>query len=117
VIQTLLSTVCPGDDVLIPAPYWTSYPDMVKMCGARPVSVPTKAEDGYVLTAAVLREALKAHPKATCIILCNPSNPTGAVAGEKELKECAEVLLDYPKVCTYVLSICILLMCLDVLSI
>jgi bifunctional pyridoxal-dependent enzyme with beta-cystathionase and maltose regulon repressor activities len=71
---------------------------MVKMCGARPVPVPTRAEDGYVLTASVLKDALQAHPKATCIILCNPSNPTGAVAAESVLRECATVLEAYPKV-------------------
>jgi len=58
VIQTLLAVVCPGDDVIIPAPYWPSYPDMVKMCGARPVVVESSAANGYVMTAADLRATL-----------------------------------------------------------
>lgn len=98
VIQALMSVVCPGDDVLIPAPYWPSYPDMVKMCNARPVSVRTMAKDGYVLTATSLREALQSNPKTSCIILCNPSNPTGGVADVENLKSLATVLRDYPQV-------------------
>ena len=98
VIQTLLSVVCPGDDVIIPAPYWPSYPDMVKMCGARPVIVDSTAANGYIMTASSLRATLEAHPKATCMIFCNPSNPTGAVAGRKDLEQMVEVLQDFPKV-------------------
>ena len=91
VIQTLLSVVCPGDDVIIPAPYWPSYPDMVKMCGARPVIVDSTAANGYIMTASSLRATLEAHPKATCMIFCNPSNPT-------DLEQMVEVLQDFPKV-------------------
>ena len=98
VIQALMSVACPGDDVLIPAPYWPSYPDMVKMCNARPVPVRTLAKDGYVLTAASLREALQNNPKTSCIILCNPSNPTGGVADSENLLSLAAVLRDYPQV-------------------
>lgn len=85
VIQSLLTVVCPGDDVLLVAPYWPSYPDMVKMCGANPVTVNTTPEDGYSLRPEALRETLSAHPKVSCMILCNPSNPTGCVMDEDEL--------------------------------
>ena len=98
VIQALMCVACPGDDVLIPSPYWPSYPDMVKMCNARPVSVRTSAKDGYILTPESLRQALQSNPKASCIILCNPSNPTGGVADLENLRGLASVLRDYPQV-------------------
>jgi len=98
VIQTLLSIVSPGDSVLVPAPYWPSYPDMVKMCGAKVVTVETRPEDGYLLTAQGLREALENNPLTTCLIFCNPSNPTGGVHNQKRLEELAKVLLDFPQV-------------------
>ena len=66
----------PGDDVLIPAPYWVSYPDQVKLCGANPVFVPTREEDGFRLSARELAAAITPNTKA--IILNYPCNPTGA---------------------------------------
>lgn len=90
-----------GDTVLIPAPYWPSYPDMVKMCGGVPVAVETLAADGYTLSGSALRSALDAHPGTSCLILCNPSNPTGCVAGRSALEDIAHVLADFPKVCPY----------------
>lgn len=98
VLQALLAVVCPGDDVLVPSPYWPSYPDMVKMCQAAPVDVGTKSSNGYALTGKELRDAITAHPKTSCIILCNPSNPTGCVMTKPQLEELAKVLLDFPKV-------------------
>lgn len=99
VIQALMSVVSPGAEVLIPAPYWTSYPDMVKMCpGASPLIVETRPEDNYVLTAETLRNTLSKHPKISCMILCNPSNPTGSVASKSQLQAIANVLKDYPQV-------------------
>lgn len=98
VLQSLLAVVSPGDKVLIPAPYWTSYPDMVKICGGLPTVVDTHPEEGYVLSATALRDALVRNPEVTCLILCNPSNPTGGVAGRESLLQLAQVLVDYPKV-------------------
>lgn len=98
VLQSLLSIVSPNDQVLIPSPYWTSYPDMVKICNAVPVVVETYPEENYVLTAQSLKKALQENPRVTCLILCNPSNPTGCVADYQSLLELAEVLSQYPKV-------------------
>eukprot|EP00607_Mallomonas_marina_P009867 CAMPEP_0182419076 /NCGR_PEP_ID=MMETSP1167-20130531/3471_1 /TAXON_ID=2988 /ORGANISM="Mallomonas Sp, Strain CCMP3275" /LENGTH=397 /DNA_ID=CAMNT_0024593683 /DNA_START=297 /DNA_END=1490 /DNA_ORIENTATION=+ len=98
VFQGLLAVVKPGDEVIVPAPYWPSYPDMVKMCYAEPVILPTSADKGYNIQAETLREMLEKHPKVSAIILCNPSNPTGGVADEDTQLEMAKVLMDYPKV-------------------
>lgn len=99
VIQALMSVVSPGDEVLIPAPYWTSYPDMVKMCnGAKPVIVQTSPSNGYILTPSELRSTLSSNPRISCIIICNPSNPTGSVATREQLTALAEVLHDFPSV-------------------
>ena len=72
--------------------------DMVKMCGATPVIIPTTPEENYTLSPKKLREVLSTHPKITCIILCNPSNPTGCVASKSELEAIVEVLNDFPQV-------------------
>jgi len=90
--------VSPGDKVLIPSPYWTSYPDMVKMCSAEPVIVRTLAENQYQLTASQLETTLQAHPDISAIILCNPSNPTGCIATKEELDALIAVLLRYPDI-------------------
>jgi aspartate aminotransferase len=66
----------PGDEVIIPAPYWVSYPDMVLLAGGTPVILPTRAEDGFRVTPAQLRAAIT--PKTRAFVLCSPSNPTGA---------------------------------------
>jgi aspartate/methionine/tyrosine aminotransferase len=93
-----MAVVCPGDEVLIPAPYWTSYPDMVKMCQANPVIVSTTAVENYVLTAKSLQSALESNPKISCLILCNPSNPTGSLMTAAQLAELVGVLEAYPSV-------------------
>lgn len=98
VIQALLCVVSPNDEVIIPAPYWPSYPDMVKMCQANPVIVPTLAQDNYIISPETLLDSLKKHPKVKAIILCNPSNPTGGVADKNELMKLAEVLNEFPQV-------------------
>lgn len=79
-----------GDEVLIPAPYWVSYPDMVKLAGGTPVFVPTLAEHDFVPQPEAIRERLT--PRTAAIVLNSPSNPTGAVWGEEALRGIAEVL-------------------------
>lgn len=79
-----------GDEVIVPAPYWLTYPELVKLCGGVNVFVQTKAEDGFKLTAAGLEKAITEKTKA--VLINNPCNPTGAVYSEKELKALARVL-------------------------
>lgn len=98
VYQGVLATCGQGDSVLIPAPYWPSYPEMASLAGAESIIVETTAESGYLLTAESLRSSLEANPNCKLIILCNPSNPTGAVYTKENLEELATVLLDFPKV-------------------
>lgn len=93
---SILATINPGDEVLIPAPYWVSYPQMVKLAEGKPVPVKTTFANNYKLTATQLEEAITAKTKA--IILCSPSNPTGACYTRSELKELAEVLKNNPHV-------------------
>lgn len=90
----LLATINPGDEVLLPAPYWVSYPEMVKMADGVPVVIKTSFDNEYKLTAEQLRNAIS--PKTKALILCTPSNPTGACYSRDELKELATVLDDYP---------------------
>lgn len=98
VYQGVLATSGPGDTVIIPSPYWPSYPEMASLVGAEPVIVETSPETGYLLTPEVLRRAMQQHPASTLLILCNPSNPTGGVYNKKQLEGLAAVLRDYPKV-------------------
>ncbi|MGR3485682.1 MAG: pyridoxal phosphate-dependent aminotransferase [Paracoccaceae bacterium] len=94
--NALLATMNPGDEVIVPAPYWTSYPDMVRMAGGEAVIVPTTARDGYRLTAAALEGAITARTK--WVILNSPSNPTGAGYGEPHMRALTDVLLRHPHV-------------------
>jgi aspartate aminotransferase len=80
----------PGDEVIIPAPYWVSYPEQVRLVGATPVIVPTREEDNWLLSVDVLGRALTARTKA--IILCTPSNPTGAAYPRERLLALAKLL-------------------------
>ncbi len=80
----------PGDEVVIPAPYWVSYPEQVNFTGATSVIVETTADSGYRMSAAQLEAALT--PKTKAVILCSPSNPTGAAYTEAQLKALADVL-------------------------
>ncbi|MCC5907403.1 MAG: pyridoxal phosphate-dependent aminotransferase [Balneolaceae bacterium] len=93
---SLLATVDEGDEVLIPAPYWVSYPEMVKMAGGTPVIVKTEFVNDYKLTPGQLKDALNKKTKA--IILCSPSNPTGSCYTREELEDLASVLENYPDV-------------------
>jgi aspartate/methionine/tyrosine aminotransferase len=98
VFQGMMATCGPGDAVLIPAPYWPSYPEMALLCGAESIVVETSAETGYLVTPEALRQILQAHSNIKLIILCNPSNPTGGVYPEAELQAMAKVLMDFPHV-------------------
>jgi aspartate aminotransferase len=82
----------PGDEVLIPAPYWVSYPDMVMLAGGRPVILETRAEDDFAVTAEQVRAACTGRTRA--IVLNNPSNPTGAVYSRKQVEALAAAVVD-----------------------
>lgn len=88
--QVILAIVNKGDEVIIPAPYWVSYPEMVSMAEGENVFIDTSEETGFKLTAQQLENAITEKTKA--IILCNPSNPTGSAYTENELKEIAKVI-------------------------
>lgn len=88
----LASTVGPGDEVIIPTPYWVSYSDLVQMTGARYVLVPTTHENGFRMTPEQLRAAIT--PRSKLLMLNSPSNPTGTVYSRQELLALADVALD-----------------------
>jgi aspartate aminotransferase len=96
IYNALLATLSPGDEVLIPAPYWVSYPDMALLAGGEPVIVPTTVEDGFRLKSEALEKAIT--PKSKWLILNSPSNPTGAAYSAADLKAIAAVLLRHPQV-------------------
>ena len=100
VCNSILALVNPGDEVIIPAPYWASYPQMVKLAGGVPVAVRTAFENNFKITAGQLEKAIT--PKTKMIILCSPSNPTGSIYSQEELDELAKVVLNHPDL--YVLS-------------
>ncbi|MBW7995427.1 MAG: pyridoxal phosphate-dependent aminotransferase [Candidatus Glassbacteria bacterium] len=92
VFLAVMALVDPGDEVIIPAPYWVSYPEMTKAAGGTPVIVETTAESEYKITAQQLKDATT--PKSRLLILNSPSNPSGMVYSRQELTELAEVLRD-----------------------
>lgn len=100
VCNSILALVNPGDEVIIPAPYWVSYPQMVKLAGGVPVTVRTAFENNFKITAEQLEKAIT--PKTKMLILCSPSNPTGSIYSQEELDELAKVVLNHPDL--YVLS-------------
>ena len=83
----------PGDEVIIPAPYWVSYSELVKLTGAVPVIVPTRQEDDFKLTTEQFRGALTDRTKV--LLLCSPSNPTGSMYAPEELGELADVAIEH----------------------
>jgi aspartate aminotransferase len=95
IFQSILN---PGDEVLIPAPYWVSYPDQVLLADGVPVVLPTTAQDGFKISPEQLEEALREHPQTRAIVMNSPSNPTGAVYSPELLKKLAQVLDHYPNV-------------------
>jgi aspartate aminotransferase len=90
IFNAFLATLGEGDEVIVPAPYWVSYPDMIRLAGAQPVIVPCSAQRGWKLTPKALAEALTARTR--WLILNSPNNPTGAVYNRKELAALGEVL-------------------------
>jgi aspartate aminotransferase len=94
--NALVATIDQGDEVIIPAPYWVSYPDIVQFAGGMPVIVMATAAQNYKITPEQLEAAIT--PKTRWLILNSPSNPTGAAYDADELKELGEVLLRYPQV-------------------
>jgi len=94
IYNAFAATLNPGDEVVIPAPYWVSYPDMALLCGGQPVFVETKLIDGFKLKPDALRKGLT--PNSRWLILNSPSNPTGAAYTWPELQALAAVLLEYP---------------------
>jgi len=85
-----------GDEVIIPAPYWVSYPDIVLLAGATPVAIDTNLDSHFKISPAQLEAAIT--PRTKLLVLNSPSNPTGSVYSEAELKALADVLLRHPQV-------------------
>ncbi len=96
IYNALAATLNEGDEVIVPAPYWVSYPEMVELCGGTSTIVACAAEDSFKLTPAALDQAIT--PNTRWLILNSPSNPTGAVYSEPELRALAQVLLKHPHV-------------------
>ena len=96
VCNAIMALVNPGDEVIVPAPYWVSYPEMVKLADGTPVIVSAGIEQNFKITGAQLESVIT--PKTKMIILCSPSNPTGSVYTKEELKELADVLAKYPNI-------------------
>ena len=96
ICNVILALVNPGDEVIIPAPYWVSYPQMVKLAGGVPVTVSAGFEQNFKMTAEQLENAIT--DKTKMLILCSPSNPTGSVYNKEELASLAEVLRKHPDV-------------------
>jgi aspartate aminotransferase len=88
----MMALIEPGDEVIIPAPYWVSYPEMVQLAGGKPVIVKTTAEQNYRITPEQLRQAIT--PNTKLFVLNSPSNPTGMVYSPAEIKALAEVVVD-----------------------
>jgi aspartate aminotransferase len=96
IFNAMMATLNPGDEVIIPAPYWVSYPDMVLLAGGEPVIVKAGLEAGFRITPAQLEAAIT--PKTKWLFLNSPSNPTGAAYTAEQLKGLAEVLRRHPQV-------------------
>jgi len=88
----MLALIQPGDEVIIPAPFWVSYPEMVKLAAGTPVIVPTTPETGYRITPEQLRKAIT--PKTKLFVLNSPSNPTGMIYTPEEIRAIAQVLVE-----------------------
>lgn len=96
IANAFLATLDAGDEVLVPAPHWVSYPDMASLCGATPVTLPTSARNGFKMLPRQLDAALT--PRSRWLVINSPCNPTGAVYSAADLRGLADVLLDHPGV-------------------
>ena len=96
VCNVIMVLVNKDDEVIVPAPYWVSYPEMVKMADGTPVIIPAGIEQDFKITPAQLEAAIT--PKTKALILCSPSNPTGSVYSKEELEALAEILAKHPQV-------------------
>ncbi len=94
--NAISATINPDDEVIIPAPYWTSYADMLEFCGAKLVSLPCSVESGYLLTPEVLEQAIT--PKTRWLLLNTPGNPSGAMYSAEQLAALADVLRRHPQI-------------------
>jgi len=96
IMNVILSIIDPGDEVIIPAPYWVSYPEMIKFADGEVVEIKTNIEDNFKFTPEQLEKAITTKTKA--IIYSSPSNPTGSLYTKEELKAIADVLAKYPNI-------------------
>lgn len=96
VCNTIMTLINAGDEVIIPAPYWVSYPEMVKLADGTPVTIAASIEQDFKITPAQLEAAIT--PKTKLLILCSPSNPTGSVYSKEELAGLAAVLAKHPQI-------------------
>ncbi|MCX5614395.1 pyridoxal phosphate-dependent aminotransferase [Bombella saccharophila] len=96
IYNVMVATLNEGDEVIIPAPAWVSYPDIVQLADGKPVIVPTTSETGFRLTAEQLRAAIT--PRTRWLMLNSPCNPTGSAYSREELKALTDVLLEHPQI-------------------
>ncbi|WP_172123755.1 MULTISPECIES: pyridoxal phosphate-dependent aminotransferase [unclassified Devosia] len=96
IFNALMATLNPGDEVVVPVPFWVSYPEITRFCGAEPVLARADASTGFKLKPEVLEQAIS--PRTKWLILNTPSNPTGAAYSAEELRALAQVLLRHPQV-------------------
>ncbi|XP_052310748.1 bifunctional aspartate aminotransferase and glutamate/aspartate-prephenate aminotransferase isoform X2 [Populus trichocarpa] len=95
IYQAMLAVCSPGDEVIIPAPFWVSYPEMARLADATPVILPTSISENFLLDPKLLESKLSA--KSRLLILCSPSNPTGSVYSKKLLEEIARIVAKHPR--------------------
>ncbi|XP_056163624.1 bifunctional aspartate aminotransferase and glutamate/aspartate-prephenate aminotransferase-like [Syzygium oleosum] len=93
--QAVLAVCSPGDEVLIPAPFWVSYPEIARLADATPVIVPTSISDDFLMDPKLLEDSLT--EKSRLLILCSPSDPTGSVCPKKLLEEIAKIVAKHPR--------------------
>jgi aspartate/glutamate/aspartate-prephenate aminotransferase len=95
ILQAVVAVCSPGDEVVIPAPFWVSYPEMARLADATPVILPTRISEKFLLDTKLLESKLS--EKSRLLILCSPSNPTGSVYPRKLLEDIAEIVARYPR--------------------
>ncbi|KAG0469406.1 hypothetical protein HPP92_016106 [Vanilla planifolia] len=95
IVQVVHAVCSPGDEVIIPAPFWVSYPEMARLADAKPIIIPTDISDNFLLKPESL--AAKVNEKTRLLILCSPSNPTGSVYHKELLEEIADIVRKHPR--------------------